>query len=163
MNHDYFKRQLQRLQSQPGWERSFGHERSDAIWNWARNMPDEVFKDVVTAAISECDRAPLLPKLKEIWSEAKKNHSKKFATSVCCYCGGSGFYVDPASPLPGTAYACRCALGATMQVEVTKDFYKPIPAWTGAMQKVAPTQAEINWRDQPVVKKIINEIQKELK
>ena len=149
-----FSAGIERLKIQFG-NQAYGETRAKLIYAWAKTLSKESWFAIIDSAISECERPPLLPKLKDIWQELKKDRTFNVEKIVCFFCNGDGWYVDPASPPPFTAYACKCAAGDRLPKYVAK--------WRGDFMKSLPTQSELNWRAAETVKTTISKTMEKMK
>lgn len=141
MNRQEFVDHIEKLKETYG-DKAYPDPRVERIWQWARKIKEPLFKIVVSDAIADCERAPLLGKLKEIYGNTRQSNPDAHKYH-CDYCGGSGWVPD-SQPLP-TAYACRCDAG-----NVIADV---IPRWKGPWVRRNPLPQELMRAN---VKNIIN-------
>ena len=83
MSPEEFSSQMNRLTAQYGTQ-PYGAERAKLIWEAVGTLSVASWKRIVDRLIGECDRAPLLPKMREMiaeereheWATEKREHSK---------------------------------------------------------------------------------------
>ena len=131
MTHFEFSPHIDSLRETYG-DRAYPDARVERIWLWAKKLKPETFKQIVDAAISDCDRPPLLSKLKEIHSEIRSRDPSADKIN-CPFCDGCGFICDE-QPLP-TAYACRCEAGQQIPEKYAR--------WKGPWKRIVPHPNEI--------------------
>jgi hypothetical protein len=131
MNYAKFTTSIESLREAYG-DRAYPDARVRKIWDWARRANEALFIQSVDNAIGDCERAPMLSKLKEVYAELRSKNPKADKVS-CNYCDGNGWICD-SQPLP-TAYACNCAAGERIPLEFAR--------WQGPWVRIVPTPAEL--------------------
>lgn len=132
MNFQEFGTQLDRLKEVYG-DRAYPEARVKLIFNWSRRLHVDAFEAVVTKLIEECERTPLLGKFKEYYGQIRSTLPR--STVDCAYCAGSGLIVDPKSPPPFVAYACKCVIGESVS--------KTVARWKGEFVRCSPRAEDI--------------------
>lgn len=131
MTHADFSKMMGLLIDTYG-EKAYPTPRVTRIWGWARKLNGRLFELTVENAIGDCERPPLISKLKEYYSEIRnKNHDLEKVK--CDFCDGGGWIPD-SQPLP-TAYACRCEAG-----QAIPDAFK---RWQGPWIRIVPRPSEL--------------------
>ena len=73
MQRSVFNAQMQRLINQ--WPKAYGPERLARLWQVWKNVPDELFIEMVNEAIDTCRGAPLVSDFSKLELEVKKRNS----------------------------------------------------------------------------------------
>jgi hypothetical protein len=136
MTKNEFITQMNRLIMTYG-EKSYPDERFNAIWEWAKNINEKLFKLTITEVISNHAQAPMKSKIVEAYSFVRTKNPEIKKHVDCVYCAGSGFIPDE-KPVP-KVYRCRCSIGDSMPSYIAR--------WEGYLTKIVPTEAELNWRN----------------
>lgn len=131
MNYQKFTQAVESLREAYG-DRAYPDARVRKIWDWARKANEDLFNATIETAIGDCERAPMLSKLKEIYSELRSKNPRADKIN-CVYCDGTGFIMD-ASILP-TAFACRCDAGLRLPLTITR--------WRGPFTRIVPRSDEL--------------------
>jgi hypothetical protein len=134
MTFQEFANQIELLKATYG-DKAYPEPRTKRIWAWAKKTNVELFKAAVQNAIGDCERAPLLAKLKEFYTEIR-NKSPEKDKIPCDFCDGGGWICDD-QPLP-TAYACRCENG--MQIP---EQYKRFESLGLPFKRIVPRPNEL--------------------
>lgn len=131
MTHAEFTKQIDVLKATYG-QNAYPDPRVLRIWSWAKRINATLFKMTVENAIGDCDRPPLLSKLKEFYGEVR-NKNAALEKIKCDFCDGGGWICDD-QPLP-TAYACRCEAGNGIPEVYAR--------WRGPWKRIVPHPNEL--------------------
>jgi hypothetical protein len=121
-------------------DRTYPDVRVERIWAWAKRLKVSTYRQIIDSAIADCDRPPLLPKLKEIYSEIRAKNPGVDKVQ-CDFCDGNGWIlqggIDTKTNTYTTpvAFACRCEAGQA----IPEDH----PRWNGPWTRIVPRPNEL--------------------
>ncbi len=144
MNKGTYLDQIGRLQEQFG-VKSYGDERVNAIWEWAKNTHEKIFVLAITEAIANCAQVPLKGKLIEIYMQLRMKFPEIKNSTPCVFCGSGGMVCDDEHP--PTAYRCRCPNGARLSPSIKE--------WVGELIKKHPSESELLVMEKARVERLI--------